>query len=140
MDDVSAADLSPDDTRLAVAKLGGNIELLDTATLQPAPESPDSKSSLTTPDASADTRYLLLLFSSDGKELAATTMKEPARLWTLRDGTMRLLKPRAQADQIMRVAFRTIRDSDCAPALPAQAGIRMGWSACGIPTRLDQAS
>jgi WD40 repeat protein len=105
LDDVTAADLSPDDSRLAIAKLGGQVQLLDLATLQPLPAGPDTVTTLEPPEQNPDTRYFYLMFSGDGKEVAATAMREPARIWSLRDGTLRWLKPKSQADQIMRIAF-----------------------------------
>ena len=66
---------------------------------------PDFKTTLEPAEPNPDTRYFFLLFSGDGQELAATAMKEPARIWNMRDGTMKWLKPKSQRDQIMRVAF-----------------------------------
>ena len=105
LDDVTAADLSPDDSRLAIAKLGGQVQLLDLATLQPLPAGPDNVTTLEPPEQNPDTRYFYLMFSGDGKEVAATAMREPARIWSIRDGALRWLKPKSQADQIMRIAF-----------------------------------
>ena len=64
-------------------------------------------------------------------------MKEPARLWTLRDGTMRLLKPRAQADQIMRVAFEPSGTAIAAGIAGTVAGSN-GMVGMWDRTRLDQ--
>ncbi len=101
----TAADLTPDDNWLAIAELGGRIQLWDTHTLQPAQPLPDFKTTLEPAEPNPDTRYFFLIFSADGQELAATAMREPARVWNLRDGTLRWLKPKSQRDQIMRVAF-----------------------------------
>jgi WD40 repeat protein len=101
----TAADLTPDDNWLAIAELGGRIQLWDTHTLQPAPAMPDFKTTLEPAEPNPDTRYFTIVFSGDGQELAATAMREPARVWNLRDGTLKWLKPRLQRDQIMRVAF-----------------------------------
>ena len=102
----TAADLTPDDNWLAIAQVGGRIQLWDTHTLQPAAvPGPDFKTTLEPAEPNPDTRYFFLVFSGDGQELAATAMKEPARIWNMRDGTMKWLKPKSQRDQIMRVAF-----------------------------------
>ena len=69
---------------------------------------PISKQLWNLPSPILDTRYFFLLFSGDGQELAATAMKEPARIWNMRDGTMKWLKPKSQRDQIMRVAFAPV--------------------------------
>ncbi len=101
----TAADLTPDDNWLAIAEVGGRIQLWDTHTLQPAPEGPEFKTTLQPSEQSPDTRYFFLVFSGDGRELAGTAMREPGRIWSLRDGTLKWLKPKLQRDQVMRMAF-----------------------------------
>ena len=101
----TAADLTPDDKWLAIAEVGGRIQLWDTHTLQPAPEVPEFKTTLEPAEQNPDTRYFSLVFSGDGQELAGTAMREPARIWSLRDGKWQWLKPKLQRDQIMRIAF-----------------------------------
>ena len=103
--DATAADLSPDDRWLAIAEIGGRIQLWDTSTLQPAPELPEFKTSLQSPEQNFDTRYFFLVFSGDGQQLGGTAFREPARIWSLRDGKAKVLRPKLQRDQIMRIAF-----------------------------------
>jgi conflict system STAND superfamily ATPase len=129
----TAADLSPDDKWLAIAEPGGRVQLWDPRTLQPAPPTPELKTTLEPAEANPETRYFSLVFSSDGQELAATAMMEPARLWNLRDGTIKLLKPRSSRDQIRRFAFAPGNGKDRTIAV-AMNGMVQLWNA----PQLDQ--
>jgi WD40 repeat protein len=101
----TTGDLSPDDRLLAIASTGGRIQLWDPNTLQEVPPSPDLKTAFGSAETTQETRFFSLLFSDDGGELAGVAMREPARIWSTRSGTSRLLKPKSQQDQIMRIAF-----------------------------------
>jgi hypothetical protein len=108
---VTAGDLSPDGRWFAVASPGGAIQLLDATTLQPVPESPELKTAFVAPEATPDTRIFSLAFSANGTELAATSMREPARIWDVKSGTFKLFPTKSTQDQVMRVAFGTGPDS-----------------------------
>jgi WD40 repeat protein len=101
----TAVDLSPDDRWVAIAEQGGVVHLWDAHSLQPVPPSPEMTTTFEPPEPNPDTRYFSIDFSPDGKELAATALREPARVWNVRDGTARLLKPKSSADQILRITF-----------------------------------
>jgi hypothetical protein len=104
---VTAGDLSPDGRWFAVASTGGVIHLLDAATLQPLPETPELKTTFVSPDATPETRVFSLVFSADGTELAGTSGREPARIWNIKSGTSSLLGAKSAKDQVIRVAFGT---------------------------------
>jgi WD40 repeat protein len=89
---VSAGAISPDDRWLATAAQGGKLQIWDAQTLQPAPETPAQKTSLAPEELNPETRIFFLSFSSDGQQLGATAMREPARLWDLRTGKSRTLR------------------------------------------------
>ena len=127
LNDVTAADLSPDDSLLAIAKVGGEIQLLNPATLEPVPAESAVKSILEPPDRNPETRYFYLVFSGDGTEVAATSFKEPARIWNIRDGTFKWLKPKSQDDQIMRIAFAP-KDHIIAAGVTAKLGMIAMWN------------
>jgi hypothetical protein len=101
----TAGGFSPNDRWLAVVAQGGGVQVLDAQTLRPAPETAEMKTSLVPEGANPETRILLLRFSEDGKELGATGMREPARLWDLRTGKARTIRPASAQDQIMRIDF-----------------------------------
>ena len=131
--DVTAADLSPDDTLLAIAKVGGEIQLLNPATLQLVSSESGVKPILEPPEQNPDTRYFYLIFNGDGTEVAATSFKEPARIWNIRDGTFKWLKPKSQADQIMRIAF-----APKAHIIAAGVTAKLGMIAMWDTARLDE--
>jgi hypothetical protein len=102
---VSAGAISPDDRWLATAAKGGKVQIWDAQSLQPAPETPSLKTSLVPEEFNPETRIFFLSFSSDGQQLGATARSEPARLWDLRTGKSRTLRPKSPQDQIVRIAF-----------------------------------
>lgn len=101
----TAGAFSPDDQWLATAAQGAIVQLRDAQTLQPAPETPDRKTTFAPDPPNPEARVFLLRFSDDGQHVAATVMREPARLWDLRTGKMTELSPKSKQDQIMRVDF-----------------------------------
>jgi WD40 repeat protein len=102
---VTAGGFSPDDRWLAVVAQGARVQVLDAQTLQPAPESAQMKTSFAPEDGSPEARIFLLRFSENGKELGATGMREPARLWDLQTGKARIIRPASTQDQIIRIDF-----------------------------------
>ena len=108
---VTAGDLSPDGRVFAVAWPGATIQLLDAATLAPLPETPDMKTTFIAPEATIESRIFSLVFSADGSELAATGMREPARIWSVRDGSFKLFRAKSIHDQVTRIAFGRGHDS-----------------------------
>jgi WD40 repeat protein len=102
---VTAGDLSPDGRIFAVAWPGATIQLLDAATLAPLPETPEMKTTFIPPEATAESRIFSLVFNANGSELAATGMREPARIWKLRDGSFKLFRAKSIQDQVVRIAF-----------------------------------
>ena len=84
-----AADLSPDDRWLATGAPGGRVQLWDARTLEPAPADAEVQAALEPAEPNIETRYSYLVFSDDGQELAATSWREPARLWNVRTGEER---------------------------------------------------
>ena len=107
----TAGDLSPDGRVFAVAWPGATIQLLDAATLAPLPESPEMKTTFIAPEATTESRIFSLVFNADGSELAATGMREPARIWNVRDGSFKLFRAKSIQDQVTRIAFGRGHDS-----------------------------
>lgn len=102
---VTAGAISPDDRWLATATQGGKVQIWDAQTLQPMPETPALKTSLVPEELNPEARIFFLRFSDDGHQLGATGMREPARLWDIRTGKSRTLRPKSPEDQIMRIDF-----------------------------------
>jgi WD40 repeat protein len=100
-----AGAFSPDDRWLAVVAQGARIQLLDAQTLQPAPETAEMKSSFAPEEVNPEARVFQLRFSDDGKDLAATGMREPTRLWDVATGKARVIRPASTQDQIIRIDF-----------------------------------
>jgi WD40 repeat protein len=105
--EATAGAFSPDDRWLATVSQGARVQLRDAQTLQPAPETPERKTTFAPDPANPEARVLLLRFSDDGQHIAVTVMREPARLWDLRTGKMTELRPKWNQDQIIRVDFAT---------------------------------
>ena len=108
---VTAGDLSPDGRVFAVAWPGATIQLLDAATLAPLTETPEMKTTFIAPEATTESRIFSLVFNADGSELAATGMREPARIWSVRDGSFKLFRAKSIQDQVTRIAFGRGHDS-----------------------------
>jgi WD40 repeat protein len=104
---VTAGAISPDDRWLATAAQGGKLQIWNAQTLAPEPETPALRTTLAPEELNPETRIALLSFSGDGQKLGATAMREPARLWDLRTGKSRVLRPKSSQDQIMRIDFAT---------------------------------
>ena len=98
-----AVDLSPDDKVLATAAPGGKVYLWDVETLSPVAGT--MRPVLEPPSSSGETRYTSLIFSRNGHELAATSFREPTRVWDVRTGEGKMVKPKSVQDRVMRVAF-----------------------------------
>jgi WD40 repeat protein len=99
----SAGAISPDDRWFATATPDGTLQIWDAQT---APEPTALKTSLAPEQLNPDTRISFLSFSSDGKQVGATSMREPAaRLWNLDTGKSRMLRPKSPQDKIVRIAF-----------------------------------
>lgn len=103
--DAAAGAFSPNDQWLATVAQGARVQLRDVQTLQPAPETPERKTTFAPERVNSEARVILLRFSDEGQYVAATVMREPARLWELRTGKMAELKPKSKQDQIIRVDF-----------------------------------
>lgn len=101
----TAGAISPDDRWVATVALGGAVQILDAQTLQPAPETAELKTSLASEELNPEARISFLRFSDDGRQVGATGMREPARLWDLRTGKSQKLRPKSRHDQIMRLDF-----------------------------------
>lgn len=101
----TAGAISPDGRWIATVALGGAVQILDAQTLQPAPETAELKTSLLSEELTAETKFSFLRFSANGQELGATGVRERARLWDLRTGKSRELRPKSAQDQIMRLDF-----------------------------------
>ena len=100
-----AGAFSPDDRWLAVVGPGARVQIYDSGTLQPAPETPEMKTSFAPDEVSPEARIFLLRFSEDGKDLGATGMREPARLFEMGTGKTRVIRPASAQDQIVRIDF-----------------------------------
>jgi hypothetical protein len=100
-----AGAFSPDDRWLAVVAQGATVQLLDAQTLQPAPETADMKSRFAPDEVNPESRVFQLRFSDDGKDIAATGMREPTRLWDISSGKGRVIHPASNQDQIIRIDF-----------------------------------
>ena len=100
-----AGAFSPDNRWLAVVAQGAKVQVLDAQTLLPAPETAEMKTSFTPDELNPEARVFQLRFSDDGKEIAATGMREPTRLWEVATGKARVLRPASAQDQIIRVDF-----------------------------------
>jgi WD40 repeat protein len=134
---VTALDLSPDDRWLATGAPGGKVQLWDAATLKPVPAGAEVQPVLEPPQATSETRYFSLAFSSNGEELAAAALREPARIWNVRSGEGKVIRPHSPQDRIVRVAF--------APTGPRGRGLALGIAGVGggmvgvvDPAQLDQ--
>jgi hypothetical protein len=101
----TAGAVSPDGRWLATVIQGGWIQIYDAKTLQPAPETAELKTAFAPDEINWESRILLLRFSEDGRELGATGMREPARLWDLRTGKANVIRPASAQDQITRIDF-----------------------------------
>jgi hypothetical protein len=101
----TAGAVSPDGRWLATVIQGGWIQIYDAQTLQPAPETAELKPSFAPDEINWESRIFLLRFTEDGRELGAAGMREPARLWDLRTGRARVIRPASAQDQIIRIDF-----------------------------------
>lgn len=101
----TAGAVSPDGRWLATVIQGGWIQIYDAQTLQPAPETAELKPSFAPDEINWESRIFLLRFTEDGRELGAAGMREPARLWNLRTGRARVIRPASAQDQIIRIDF-----------------------------------
>jgi WD40 repeat protein len=99
----TAGDLSPDDQLLATAAPGGRIEIWDASSL--GTPNPQRKATFEPDEPNPERRIFTLFFSDDGAELGATLLREPPRVWNMRDGKMKLLKPKSSQDQMLRLTF-----------------------------------
>jgi len=100
-----AADLSADDKWLATGAPGGEVHIYDARTLQPPSPETGVKAVLQPAEPNVETRYFYMSFSDDGEELAATSLREPARLWNVRTGEAKMIRPRSVRDRIIRLGF-----------------------------------
>lgn len=133
---VTAGAISPDDRWLATVAQGGKVQIWDAKTLQPAVETPERKTSLVPEELNPEARVFFLRFSDDGHQLGATGMREPARLWDLRTGKSRILRPKSAQDQIIRVDFAAVRgEQRVAAGMNGMVGI---WDADKPEQRLSE--
>jgi len=100
-----AGDLTPDDRWLATAAPGGRVQLWDALTLEPAPAGLEIQTVLEPAEPNPEMRILSLVFSDDGNEIAAASMRDPASLWDVRTGAARVVRPKSPRDRIMRMVF-----------------------------------
>ncbi len=99
----TAGDLSPDDQLLATAAPGGRIEIWDTSSL--GTPNPQPKATFEPDEPNPERRIFTLGFSDDGAELGATLLREPSRLWNMRDGSMKIVKAKSSQEQMLRLVF-----------------------------------
>ena len=133
----TAIDLSPDDRWLATGVPGGKVQLWDAGTLQPVPAGAEVQPVLQNLQQNIETRYFSLAFSDNGEELAAAAMREPARLWNVRTGEGKVIRPHSPQDRIVRVAFAPAGARGRGVAL-AIAGVGGGMIGILNTTQLDQ--
>ena len=105
IDKAITAAYSPDGRLLATAAQGAVITLRDANVLPPPRDDDPSLKKLIPEDSNLGARVFMLRFSDDGGQLAATGMREPARLWDLATGKSRIVEAKSKQDQIVRLDF-----------------------------------
>jgi WD40 repeat protein len=96
---------SPDGRLLATAVQGGVISLRDAQVFPPARDDDPALRKLVPEMASPEARIFMLRFSDDGSQLAATGMREQARVWDLASAQSQIVRTKSSQDQVIRIDF-----------------------------------
>jgi hypothetical protein len=96
---------SPDGRLLATAVQGGVITLRAAQVLPPARDDDPTLKKLVPETASPEARIFMLRFSDDGSQLAATGMREPARIWDLAAAKSQIVGMKSRQNQVIRIDF-----------------------------------